>query len=198
MLQETILAEEPRFLERAIRTVTVLINAGITQGDRDGLCRIRNVSEGGLTIETGVSLQVGEPAEVMLHTGKILPCVIRWVNGRQAGMSSAVDPSALVGAPRPVEAGPTLPRFSRVIDVEIVAVGIAYRCTLDSISTRDILATNVPVNLCAGQIFSVCIDGLGTLPASVQIAEDGDLFARFAPAISFATLDAWLVRSQLN
>lgn len=197
MLIDRALADPPRFQERAIRTVTVLVHAGIEQSGRDGLCRIRNVSEGGLTVETSLGLAVEQPAEVVLHTGDALDCNIRWTAERRAGMSCTTDPREKVYTSRSKDVGPTLPRFSRTMEIEIAVLGVPYRCVMDSISVRDVLVTELAAELRTGQLISIEIDGLGALPASVQIFEDGELYARFAPSLSFATLDRWLTREDV-
>ncbi len=190
------------FQDRSDRHMTVLINAAVIHGERDGLCRIRNVSPTGLSIETSMPLVVGEPVIVTLHSGLTLPCVVRWTDDHRAGMSCDLNPIDLIqnarnaGSDDPL--APALPRFSRAIAAEIVVLGFVHGCRMDSISTRDVILTSVPTHFEPGKFVSVGIRGLGEFPATVKVSESDGIFARFATPISFAALDAWLTAEPWN
>lgn len=177
---------------RASRRTSVLANAGIAQGGREGLGRIRNVSTGGMCIQTSLTLVVGQPASVTFQSGAIVDCEVRWVRNRHAGLSCDTDPRPALGTPAD-DRRPALPRFNRQLPIELAVQGRAYTCTLDSISTCDILATDAPM-LVRGQLLSVAVDGLALLPAVVRISAEGELYARFSTPLAFAALDAWLAR----
>lgn len=182
--------------QRGTRHVTVLVNAGISQHGRAGLCRIRNVSADGLAVETSMSLSVGAEAVVTLSSGREAPCVVRWVRDGRAGMSCATDLTALLLKERTgrsiPRAGPALPRIASTARTAIHVYGRPQPCQLDSLSTGDVLLRETPA-LDMHQAVLVEIAGLGTFPAVVSIWEDGDLFARFTPPLSFRLLDAWAV-----
>jgi len=190
------LSDVPPLKERSERQMTVLINAAVIQGDRDGLCRIRNVSPTGLAVETSMPLSVGEPAIVTLHSGLTLSCVVRWTKDGRAGMSCEVNPLDIVQNARAAspddELGPSLPRFSRSIAAQIAVLGFMHPCKMDSISTRDVILTSLPTRFEAGQFMSVGVRGLGEFPATVRVSEGDGIFASFAAPIPFAALDGWL------
>jgi len=189
----------PVVQERAERQMTVLINAAIVQQERDGLCRIRNMSQSGLNVETSVPLAIGEPATITLHSGRTLDCVVRWCRDNRVGMSCESDPTDVLQGERAVPAadlvGPALPRFSRQLPVDISVHGVVYRCALDSISTKDVLLTDVPARLPAAQTLTLCIPGLGEIPAAIRASELGAMFARFLTPLPFTALDRWLTAS---
>lgn len=183
------------FQPRTERHMTVLVNAGVRQRGRNGICRIRNVSTGGLAIETHLSLVVGEAATVTLSSGRELPCTVQWVRDGRAGMSCPADPAASLRDDRTEravpQAGPTLPRFYSSAHTMIRLHGRHHRCTLDSLSTSDILLSDTPP-LATGDAVIVVVAGLGEFAASVCISHGGDLFARFTPHLPFRLLDDWL------
>lgn len=187
------------FQQRTTRHMTVLVNAAIGQHGRDGLCRIRNMSVGGLAIETSLSLVTGETAIVTLASGRELPCIVRWTRDGQAGMSCDADPTALLHDDRAARStplpGPAPLRFYRIVAARIRLHGRDHRCNLDSISTSDVLMTGTPP-LRAGEGMVICVLGLGEFPATATIAQDGDLFARFTPHISFRLMDEWLATNR--
>lgn len=189
-------AEAP-IRDRADRQMTVFINAGVGQGRNDGICRIRNVSTGGLAIETRCPLVVGEAAILTLVSGRELTAIVRWVRDGRAGMSCPENVSAIVqeeGRGKALVAGmagPALPRFYRTAAVTIAVQGQIHRCMLDSISIGDVLLAGAP-SLRQGALVSIDVKGLGCFPATVSISQDGDLFARFTPVIPFRLFDGWL------
>lgn len=185
----------PQAEDRAPRHVTVLLNAAIQQNGREGLCRIRNVSFQGLAIETSMPLLAGQEAVITLASGRQAHCIVRWSRDGRAGMSCETDLTPLLLedraerlAPRP---GPALPRFARAAAVSIRVLGRPHGCTLDSISTSDVLLCDT-IPLERHERISVVIQGLGAFPAVVSISHEGDLFARFTPPLPFRQLDEWL------
>lgn len=183
------------FQPRTERQMTVLVHAGISQLGRDGLCRVRNVSVGGIAIETSLPLIAGEPALVTLTSGRELPCDVRWVRDGKAGMSCETDPTTLLNEDRAERAiavpGPAAVRFYRMVPTQIGLNGRTHRCTLDSLSTTDILLTGAP-DMAVGMLLTIDLGGLGSLPATAVICKDGDLFAKFTPPLPFRLMDEWL------
>jgi hypothetical protein len=182
--------------KRAPRQMTVLITAAIEQDGRDGLCRIRNMSPTGLSIETALPIIDGQPATIMLHSARTLTGIPRWAHDGRVGLSCDVDPTTeLFGQVHNAQpgAGPTLPRFSRAMGIEIVSRGFFYGCTLDSISTKDVIFSGAPATLGPLQNITVSIRFLGNFIATVRINDDGHVYATFATPIGFAELNPWLV-----
>lgn len=184
------------YQERAPRQMTVLITAAIEQDGRDGLCRIRNMSPTGLSIETALPITLEEPATIMLHSGQTLSCIPRWARDGRVGLSCDVDPTTeLLDHVRGGQTGPvpSLPRFSRTMGIEIVSRGFLHGCTLDSISTKDVIFTGAPATLVPLQNITVSIRFLGSFIATVRVNDDGQVYATFATPVGFAELNPWLI-----
>lgn len=180
---------------REERQVTVLINAAVSQGRRDSMCRIRNVSAGGIAIETGLPLVVGDPAAVTLHSGRVLQCIVRWAEDNRAGVSCediTADVLRAETAIVPVKSGPAIPRFARTMAMEIAVRGKAYACTMQSISASDILVSGGPA-FEQGLPVTICLRGfyIGSGTMREEIGEH--LLIAFASPVAFRVMDPWLV-----
>lgn len=190
-------ADTEAFQQRSSRQMTVLINAAVRQGERDGLCRIRNMSETGLMIETALPLPDGCAVTILLRSGKSIDCVARWSSEGRTGLSCAADPTEILLEERKAgeaDAGePIQPRFVRPIELELVSQGFVHPCSLHSISAKDVILTEVPTEPDLALI-TVCIPHLGDFPATVRVREDGNVFARFTTPLGFAEFNRWLVR----
>lgn len=183
---------------RAERQRTVLVNAAVTQGGRDGLCRIRNVSEGGLAIETSLPLSPG-PAEIALRSGDVLACIVRWAREGRAGFSceAGVDATRLVGRRMAAEyeqPGCGFPRFQRSQELKIAVRGHPYDSLLHSIAPTDVWLASAP-EFPRGEPLTVSIRGLGDVSARVCAAENGEMIALFNAPLPFRDLDPWLART---
>lgn len=194
MAEENIEQAAPQ--PREERQMTVLINARIRVGDADGLCRIRNVSPSGLNIETSMRLDPDERATIILPSGRAMDCVVRWARDGRVGLGCHDDPAAIVHEERsaaPDDGGaPSLLRFTRNMPVQLVVHGFVHHCELESIAIRDVRLNAVRTTILPTQVLTVCVPGLGELPAAARSAADGTLFARFNAPIGFALLDPWL------
>lgn len=183
---------------RSERQVTVLVNAGIAQDGRDGLCRIRNVSDGGLAIETSLRLGVDAPVTVTLHSGRQLACMVRWRDEMRTGLSCDESPAdALREAREQVEAqAPVLaqPHFARSCDVDLVIHGRSHPCRLDGLSVSDALIAQAPP-IDPGQPVTLRVAGLGDLPAVARMVLDTHLLVVFPRPVAFRLLDPWLAGS---
>ncbi len=183
---------------RAPRQMTVLINAAVVQGSRDGLCRIRNMSETGLQIETALPIELERPLDIVLQSGRSLACVPHWTEGGRTGLSCTTNPTEILTGARVAgeadTAEPILPRFERQMEIEIAAHGFVHVCELHSISTKDVILTSVPDAL-HGTLITVCVPRLGEFTATIRARDGGDLFARFETPVAFADLNRWLAQS---
>jgi len=180
-------------VERAEREMRVLVYAGVQQGALNGLCRIRDVSDQGLCIETQLPIRADEAASISLRSGQNFDAMVRWTQDQRIGMSSDANPRRIIQDERAFQppAGPALPRFVRRKPVQVVAHGIPVTGCLESISMHDVLIENLSA-LPASQSISLRIGGLPDIPATVQIMSGTDLFATFWKPIGFAVLDKWL------
>ena len=188
--------------ERAERQMTVLINAGIRRGADDGLCRIRNVSAAGLNIETSLALDIGDSATVVLQSGRVLACAVRWMKDGRVGLSCAGDPAEALQQERAVPADEAMVaealRFERRLPVQLAVHGFVHQCDLESISIRHAVLTSVRTNVQPPQVLTVSIPGLGDFPATARGSKDGCLLVRFNAPIGFGLLDPWLASDRAD
>lgn len=188
--------------ERAERQMTVLINAGIRRGDDDALCRIRNVSEAGLNIETSLALVPGETITIVMQSGRELQCQVRWHGDGRFGLSSEDDPLDALQRERAVPSDdnqlPVALHFERHIPAQLAVHGFVHHCDLDSISIRHAVLSSVRTNVQPPQVVTISIAGLGDFPAAIRARQDGLVLARFNAPIGFSLLDPWLVADQFG
>ncbi len=76
------------------RQISVLINAGIVHDGKDALCRIRNLSSGGVMVESSLALAMDDPVTLQLRSGKMIEGAIRWVGEGRAGIAFSDPHSA--------------------------------------------------------------------------------------------------------
>lgn len=80
--------ERTTFPERAERTLTLFIVAKLKlEGGGEGLCRVRNLSAGGLMLESRMPLAVGNRIVVELRGSRLLRGTIVWAREGRAGIA---------------------------------------------------------------------------------------------------------------
>ncbi len=100
------------WIERAPRTVaTLLVGKLRHEGNPGQLCRVRNLSERGMQIDTIASLLPDMRITVELRGGALLNGAIAWTGGGRAGVrfDTPADVNAILGKPQP-EAATVRPR----------------------------------------------------------------------------------------
>jgi hypothetical protein len=187
--------EERRGPERA---VAVLMNAGIAQGGRNGLCRIRNLSSGGIMVETRVPMAVDAPVSLQLRSGREIEGKVHWSKDHLAGIAlAAADAEELLGdraAHPPVATWGAYPRFARLAPAYIIINHRRQRCGMAAISLADVSLTGMG-DLRAGQLVRVGMDGLGEHLAEISHVEGETALASFAQPLLFKPLEQWLEAS---
>jgi len=192
------------------RQISVLINAGIVHRGDDALCRIRNLSAGGVMIECPLPLAVDDPVELHLRSGSHVRGTVRWAKEGQAGVAFD-DPAsaALVGATQqpapkrvsirrqPESASPIgHPVFRRNCWAHLSAGNMKGRTPVLQISPAGIIVENC-VEWGGERLFSVTIEGLGRYsarldnPLCVEDAETAALI--FVEPVLYRTFNEWLI-----
>jgi hypothetical protein len=182
------------------RVRTVLINAGVSTGGRDAICRIRNHSAGGILIETGLPLAEGMAVTIQLRSGRAMAGEVRWVEDRSAGIALAPeDAQAVLDDPAaPVEQG-AFPRFARAATVHLAVANRRRAAPLVAISPHDVevacgdFAASV-ARLSRGDMPTVIVTVDGLDPHQARIARiDGDrVILALVEPFQFRALEAWL------
>jgi len=192
------------------RQISVLINAGIVHRGEDALCRIRNLSAGGVMIECPLPLAVDDPIELHLRSGSEVRGTVRWAKDGQAGIAFD-DPAsaALVGATQqpaakrasirrqPESASPIgHPVFRRKGWAHLIAGNVKGRAPILRVSPAGVIVENC-VDWGGERLFSVTIEGLGRYSARLDnplSAEDSETVALiFVEPVLYRTFNDWLL-----
>jgi hypothetical protein len=177
------------------RVVSVLINAGVAQGGRSALCRIRNLSEAGMMIETRMPLAVDEEIAVQLRSGLCVAGTVRWTKDHRAGIALHDTGAELILIDHGQtdisgEAG-VFPRFKRNVAVFLTANHRRSRCSLTEVSLGDAILA-CPCDVTTGQIVTIAIEGLEERLAEVVHIKDDCVRVIFTQPLHFKMLEQWL------
>lgn len=185
---------------RAPRVTTILLIGKLAAGDRETLCRVRNISETGMMAEVYGSFVVNEPVEVTLKAGDTLAGTVRWNRAGRIGVAfdGKVDVPELLAhaAMRSGAEGIARgPRFTADCPVAMLVVGYRHPARLVDISqggARVTVANTMPRD----QLLGLSIPGLGEREAAVRWVGEGACGLVFLEPLSFADLAPWLLDLQ--
>ncbi|MEG3144342.1 PilZ domain-containing protein [Sphingomonas sp. RT2P30] len=180
------------------RLTTILLIGRISTGARDDLCRIRNISAGGMRIETLAPIEVGQQISVELKSGIAVCSVVVWINGGEAGVKfeEPVDIEQLLATstrPHPTldARTPRSPRLSARCPVTLRRDGHIQSGVLEDVSQGG-------AQLCShgtakiGDRVTLYIPGLGSKRATIRWVTDETVGLSFAERLGFADLARWL------
>lgn len=182
------------------RQISVLINAGICHAGRDALCRIRNLSSGGVMIESSLPLAVDDSVSLRLRSGDEVGGLVRWVQDGRAGIAFD-DPasSALVsGSAAGVQASNSspigYPLFQRSARAAITAGARKEQAPVVEISPAGVLIETIR-DWAQERLFTVGIDGLGEHVARLGDSQPDDedrMALIFVQPLHFRLFNDWL------
>jgi|GEM_PF-448422 len=187
---------------RLERTVTLLMLGRLRYGDIDTICRIRNVSSGGMRIDTGTPLHKGDKVAVEARSGICVEGYIAWTSQLAAGVafSKAVDHRALI-------VPPTDPSGTRV-----VARSPRFRASATArldIGARALRLRLVDISLGGCRVASekslpreiegfLAIPGLPPLACASRWTNGDGAGLIFPTRIQFADFACWLERREFR
>lgn len=188
--------------ERGQRTLTLFMVSKLrTEGAGEALCRVRNISAGGLMLETRMPLSVGLRVAVELRGSRTLTGAIVWARDGRAGIAfdHPVTVDELIGNAR------AQPRTSRVRRVSqprgpriIVDCPIEVQTDSGRVEARLIDVSQggariaLPLDVVRGERLILMIPGLPMKLAIVRWSGD-ELGLAFAEPLSFDLLSEWLL-----
>jgi len=173
------------------RDIAVLRVAKLITERGEQLCRIRNISAGGVMAEVPGYYFAGEPADIELKSGGKAAGRIAWVDAGRIGITFdapinpedilAIDPDQPPRALRiavAIEASLCLGAVFRRVDVEDISLG-GIRVRLDE-------------PIAPGAKVFVTIEGLPNLPGALRWQSGGYAGIAFDQPLDLDTLAFWL------
>lgn len=191
---------------RDARTFTLLLVGQITRrGGADGLCRVRNVSPGGLMAEVVMELAANDAVRIDLRNGQSRTGEVRWIKDGSFGMQfdEPIDdiPHFLADPDRPTDdTGIPIvrsPRLKTECSASLMLNGRPYPGIVTDLSQGGARITTT-ARPDRDQLLTVSIPGLPHLRAVVRWSDTPDLGVSFLDHLSFAALAHWLDDSELR
>lgn len=190
-------ATAERQLERAPRTLTLLMAARLITGGGEGLCRLRNISATGMMIETGTPLAGDQPLGVELRNGRVLTGRAVWTRDGRAGVhfdapASVEEVVALQGPVSRVRRGrqPRSPRIAVAAVSEVRMGATTLKAQVKDISQGGACIA-LPVTAAAEERMMLAIPGLPMKLAIVRWSGERTGLV-FAEPLPFELLSRWL------
>ncbi|MFS2109471.1 PilZ domain-containing protein [Sphingomonas sp. Sphisp140] len=184
------------WIERAPRAVATLLVGKLShEGNPGQLCRVRNISEHGMQIDTIASLLPAMRISVELRGGQTLTGAIAWTKGGRAGVrfDTPADVNAILGKPQ-IEAAtvrPRSPRFAADIPARISSLGRSIDVVVADLSQGG-ACLRLQRTLRADSEVILMIPGLPTRRCTTRWSNDEFAGVSFHDPISYAELSAWL------
>ncbi len=181
------------------RTLTLLLVGRIIGERTDGLCRIRNISPGGLMAEVFARFEVGDEVRIELRNGQMLAGTVRWTRDGGLGLEFAErvkDIRELLSEPRlgtRQTSGSQIraPRLPTDCSADVLFDGrhhLGAVANLSQCGARLVTATPLEPD----QVLTLAIAGLPPVQAAVRWAKEGEAGLSFLTPLAFATLARWL------
>lgn len=189
--------EVPRPAERRLddRLLTMLPTAKLVIDGEQQLCRIRNISAGGLLAETLARHEVGSLVRIEFNSHQHLPGEVVWTRETSCGIKfeQNVDLRELL-ANRPARGSGQRTRPPRldiscnaILDVE----GKRYRSQISDISLGG-LKVAISDRDCVGKDVTVALESLGTISGTIRWYKAGKAGIVFAKPLRFEQLAEWM------
>lgn len=183
------------------RHVSVLLHAGIAHEGRDGLCRVRNLSSGGVMLESNLLLSVDDPVLLQVKSGHRISGRVRWVRGDTAGIAFD-DPAAaayFTGVPQKMASDIVspigYPLFERHCPVRLESGRGHVKVPLLMVSPAGIIVAQPP-SWPGEHLYAIYIEGMAMQKARVgerMMTSDGEVLALlFTQPLHYRLLNDWL------
>jgi hypothetical protein len=184
--------------ERAPRAVATLLVAKLShEGNPGQLCRVRNISEMGMQIDTVASLLPAMAITVETRGGALLTGTIAWTQGRRAGVrfDGPIDVDTILGKPQPVAttsaSRPRSPRFAAEIPARISSYGRSIDVVLADLSQGG-ACLRLQRTLRPDTEVILMIPGLAPRRCTTRWSDEEFAGVAFHDPFSYLELSAWL------
>jgi len=185
------------FVERSARLVTILLVARLVTPSGDALARIRNLSSGGLMLETSVALAPGDPVRIELRNLQSIAGHIAWAKNARAGIqfdepvnvADLLHPAPARGRNARVARAP---RLSTCCPVQVQHEGKPCRAMLLDLSQKGGQLRTARA-MAVGDRITVTIPSMAPQRAVIRWTRDDIVGLVFLDTVPFAELDRWLL-----
>lgn len=186
----------PRPSERRTdeRYVAILPVAKLVTDTSQDLCRIKNISAGGLMVEATTPQAVGTELYVELRQDQRIPGQVVWVRDNSAGIKfdQNVDLRELLANRRPRSGFRPRPPRLEVTCGATVQIGKLYH----KVEVRDISLGGIKVDLndwqCTGKDVIVTVESLRPIRGHVRWYKGGSAGIVFDKPLTFEELAEWM------
>lgn len=187
----------PGLRPREQRTVTLFLLGKLWHQGTDTICRIRNISSGGMRIETSIPLKVKDSVSIETRSGSYLDGQVAWARDCSAGIrfNTTIEHGTLLATPA-MQDGKVFavraPRFSAAASATMRVDGRTSRVRIANISLSGcaILASVLPPK---GRVGELTIAGLPPMKFAPCWSREGLAGLTFIDRLAFDDLARWLV-----
>ncbi|MEO7655559.1 MAG: PilZ domain-containing protein [Sphingomicrobium sp.] len=179
-------------VNREERQVSLYRVGALTVDGRRELCVVRNLSSGGLMLNSYSAIELGSRIAVEFKQGISIRGTVQWSNANSVDVEfdQPIDVAALL-ASAPHDFRPRLPRIDIACDVSVREGAATYKVRALDISQGGVCVETDEV-LSFGADVVVRIDGLVPEPAVVRWCNGNCYGLGFIRLLSVTSLAAWL------
>lgn len=185
-------ADVPAWQDRADRLRTILMVGRIITPSGDHLCRIRNISSGGMLVECEARLAVHQQVMIELRNLNVVTAQVRWMREGRVGVQfkAPIEVADLLQRPSGLQLRPRSPRLGVSCPVVLWRVGLNRRAMLIDVSQTG-CRLEVIGKLAVCDDVRITIPGLPSRHATVRWIDGGIGGFSFNEPLPFADLMAW-------
>lgn len=179
-------------LARSQRLTTLLMVGRLIDPSGDHLCRVRNLSTGGMMVETAAPLAIGMPVRVELRNLNQVDGRVVWTRDQRAGIQfdAVQEVATLLHAPEDTDQRPRSPRLTAACSVLLWHLGHTTAPELRDLSQSG-CRLGMAHPLPDGAEVRITIPGLPPRHASQRWTGDGEAGFAFHTLLSFNELSGW-------
>ena len=179
--------------EREERVVSLYRVGALTVDGSRELCVVRNVSSGGLMLNSYSHIQPGTPIAVEFKQGETVDGVVAWSNGNNVGMrfDAPIDVTAILAPSCPEGRRPRMPRICIESRISVREGAAVHQAIALDISQGGVCVESGS-QLAFGADVVVRIEGLPPEPAVVRWRNRDCYGLGFNRLLSVTSLAAWL------
>jgi hypothetical protein len=199
-LEPDLVAGSPQSVfDREERLVSLYRVGALSVAGRRELCVVRNVSSGGLMLNSYSYIEPGARIAVEFKQGESVEGMVAWSNGNNVGMrfDEPIDVAAILASASPDGRRPRMPRINIESKISVREGETVHEALALDISQGGVCVES-PAQLPFGADVVVRIEGLPPEPAVVRW-RNGDCYGLgFNRLLSVTSLAAWLKEHQAS